>query len=147
MSAALSARLPVTVRVPGSSANLGPGFDTLGLALQIYLEARVEQPAAGEPLVRLSGSHVENIATDESNLVLAAFHAAFKHKGRAAPPVCLELRNAIPLARGLGSSGAAAVAGVMLADEAGALGLTSKEKVLLAAAFEQGHPDNVAASC
>lgn len=139
--------LPVAVRVPGSSANLGPGFDVLGLALEIWLQARVAQPAPGRARVQLAGPHTEGISSDDSNLVLAAFRAAFQRAGRQAPPVCLELHNAIPLARGLGSSGAAAVAGALLANHCGRLGLSRMEIVSLAAQFEGGHPDNVAASC
>ena len=139
--------LPVAVRVPGSSANLGPGFDVLGLALEIYLEARVDRAAPGRPPVRLAGSHTEGISTDDSNLVLVAFRTAFQRAGRLPPPVCLELENGIPLARGLGSSGAAAVAGATLANHCGRLGLSRREMVALAAGLEAGHADNVAASC
>ena len=139
--------LPAAVRVPGSSANLGPGFDVLGLALEIYLEARVDRSAPGRPPVRLAGPHTEGISADDSNLVLVAFRTAFQRAGRLPPPVCLELDNGIPLARGLGSSGAAAVAGVMLANHCGRLGLSRTEMVALAAGLEAGHADNVAASC
>ena len=103
-------------------------------------------PRAGPP-VQLAGPHTEGISTDDSNLVLTAFRAAFQHAGRQPPPVCLELENGIPLARGLGSSGAAAVAGVMLANHCGRLGLSRTEMVALAAGLEAGHADNVAASC
>ncbi len=60
--------LPAAVRVPGSSANLGPGFDVLGLALEIYLEARVDRSAPGRPLVQLAGPHTEGISADESEV-------------------------------------------------------------------------------
>ena len=139
--------LPAAVRVPGSSANLGPGFDVLGLALEIYLEARVDRSAPDRSPVRLAGPHTKGISTDDSNLVLTAFRAAFQHAGRQPPPVCLELNNGIPLARGLGSSGAAAVAGTTLANHCGRLGLSRTEMVALAAGLEAGHADNVAASC
>ncbi len=139
--------LPAAVRVPGSSANLGPGFDVLGLALNLYLEARVEQAQGGAPVVRLSGPHTTGISTGQDNLVLAAFRRAFERAGQAAPAVRLELANSIPLARGLGSSGAAAVAGATLANHCGNLGMSRSEIVALAAQFEQGHPDNVAACC
>ena len=139
--------LPVAVRVPGSSANLGPGFDVLGLALEIYLEARVDRSAPDRSPVRLAGPHTEGISTDDSNLVLTAFRAAFQRARRQPPPVCLELDNGIPLARGLGSSGAAAVAGATLANHCGRLGLSRREIVALAAGLEAGHADNVAASC
>ncbi len=138
--------LPIGVRVPGSSANLGPGFDTFAVALQIYLEARMFAADGPAPLVRCTGANSEGIPLDGSNLVLLAFRRAFESAGREAPKVRLELRNDIPLARGLGSSGAAIVAGLELADRCGELGLGTEEKLALAAELEQGHPDNVSAS-
>jgi homoserine kinase len=138
--------LPVRVRVPGSSANLGPGFDVLGVALELWLEAAVFAPGGGRPRVRLSGRHTEGIATDDSNLILKSFRRGFEAAGRPAPPVCLELENQIPLARGLGSSGAAAVAGLMLANHCGRLDLPTQRLAWLAAELEDGHPDNVTAS-
>lgn len=134
-----------TVKVPGSSANLGPGFDALAVALDVYLEARIT-PAAGQPQVRCSGLHHQGIALDSSNLVLRAFRLAFERAGRQAPAVSLELSNDIPLTRGLGSSGAAAVAGVVLANHTGELNLTPGQMVALAAELEGNHADNVAAS-
>ena len=139
--------LPAAVRVPASSANLGPGFDVLGLALEIYLEARVGRSAPGRAPVQLAGPYTEGISTDDSNLVLDAFRTAFQQAGRQAPPVSLKLRNGIPLVRGLGSSGAAAVAGALLANHCGRLGLSRTDMVALAAELEAGHADNVAASC
>lgn len=139
-------RLPAAVRVPGSSANLGPGFDALGLALELYLEARATEPRPGAPPVGLSGPHTAGISTDDSNLVLVAFRRAFERAGRAAPKVSLELNNSIPLGRGLGSSGAACVGGVALANYCGRLELSALAVLSLAAEIE-GHPDNVAASC
>src|SRR5512140_633155 len=138
--------LPLGVRVPGSSANLGPGFDTFAVALQTYLEARIFAPGDGRPLVRCDGPNSEEIALDRSNLVLRAFRRVFECKGCPAPNVCLELRNEIPLARGLGSSGAAIVAGIELADRCARLGLENHAKLALAAELEHGHADNVSAS-
>ncbi len=138
--------LPLGVRVPGSSANLGPGFDTFGLALQIYLEARLYAGGGERPLVTCEGPNTEGIPLDASNLVLAAFRRAFEHAGSTAPSVGLELRSQIPLARGLGSSGAAIVAGIELADRCGRLGLAGEVKLALAAELERGHADNVSAS-
>jgi homoserine kinase len=139
-------KLPAAARVPGSSANLGPGFDALAVALDLWLEARVIEPSGGRPLVRLSGPHADGITTGEANLVLVAFRRAFEAAGRAAPRVCLELNNQVPLARGLGSSGAAAVAGLVLGDHCGSLGLPRERLAALAAELEEGHPDNVTAS-
>lgn len=137
------------VRVPGSSANLGPGFDALALGLGIYLDVRAE-PRSGSERVRLSGAHSAGLPTDDSNLIWQSFLHVFKKAGRIAPDLTLAANNEIPLGRGLGSSGAAAVAGVALAnvamaDQAGELGLTPLQVLMLAAEVE-GHPDNVAAS-
>jgi homoserine kinase len=137
------------VRVPGSSANLGSGFDALALGLGIYLDVSAE-PRSGGERVRLSGAHSADVnsislPTDDSNLIWQAFLHTFKQAGRIAPDLTLAARNEIPLGRGLGSSGAAAVAGVALANRAGELGLTALQVLMLAAEVE-GHPDNVAAS-
>ena len=132
------------VRVPGSSANLGPGFDALALALEVFVEASLEQREGAER-VRLSGSHSADLPVDDSNLVWQAFLRAFQQAGRAAPDFRLRVGNEIPLARGLGSSGAAAVAGVALANQYGKLGMTALD-VLMTAVEVEGHPDNVAAS-
>ncbi len=132
------------MRVPASSANLGAGFDTLALALEIFLEASAG-PRQGGPRVSLSGPEVAGLPTDESNLVWQAFARAFQSRGKEPPDWSFHLYNEIPLGRGLGSSGAAAVAGVALANRAGDLGLDPLRILALAAEME-GHPDNVAAS-
>jgi homoserine kinase len=125
-----------TVRVPASSANLGPGFDTLGLALDIYLECSF---AASESLrIEVWGRDAASIATDASNLIwktLAAY---------GAPPVLLHIRNEIPLGKGLGSSAAAITAAVVMANDL--LGWKwTRAQVLDETARLEGHPDNVAA--
>jgi homoserine kinase len=127
------------IRVPGSSANLGSGFDALGLALDVHLEVRVKP--RGETRVKLRGSCTEGLPSGDSNLIWRAFKKTWPE----APDLTLEVRNEIPLARGLGSSGAAAVAGVALAGVMGGLKLSPLE-VLARAAEIEGHPDNVAAS-
>src|SRR5438552_3582142 len=97
------------VRVPGSSANLGPGFDALALALELFVDVSVE-PRNGAARVRTSGQHSAGLPEDDTNLVWNAFVRAFRKAGRDAPDLQLHVRNEIPLGRGLGSSGAAAVA-------------------------------------
>jgi homoserine kinase len=97
------------VRVPASSANLGPGFDTLGLALDIYLECHFEVSEALR--IEVSGRDAASIATDESNLIWKTM-AAY-----GAPPVELQIHNEIPLGKGLGSSAAAITAGVVMAND------------------------------
>lgn len=137
---------PVRVRVPATSANLGPGFDCAGLALAWYdeIEARV---TSGGVTVTVDGEGAGDLRRDERHLVVRAARAAFDQLG--GQPAGLELRctNTIPHGRGLGSSAAAIVGGVVAARAlAGRTGddATGVEALALAARFE-GHPDNVAA--
>jgi homoserine kinase len=134
----------VHVRVPGSSANLGPGFDALALALGLYVDVAAE-PRKSAARVRLSGPHSAGLPEDDSNLVWRAFLHAFAKARRTPPDLELHVHNDIPLGRGLGSSGAAAVAGIALANATGSLGLSPLDVLMLAVEVE-GHPDNVAAS-
>lgn len=130
------------VRVPASSANLGPGFDALGLALSIYLECRFRP--ADRLSIRVSGRDAAEIPTSEDNLVWQTALAVARDLGERLPPVDLEIRNDIPLGKGLGSSAAALTAGVVIADHL--LGLGWKPlRILDEATRIEGHPDNVAA--
>lgn len=130
---------PLTVRVPATSANLGPGFDCLGLALDLWLDVRA-RPADRD---RFSYRGEGKVPDRADGLVHTGFRAAFVRMGRPVPTVAFEAHNPIPLARGLGSSSAALVAGAALADAwcAGALG---RDGVFQLAAELEGHPDNVA---
>lgn len=130
------------VRVPASSANLGPGFDALGMALSLYLTCRF-QPAT-QLRVRATGRDSHCIPNDESNLIWqTALQVAADVQGTL-PPVELDVQNEIPLGKGLGSSAAALTAGVIIADQL--LGLGWKPlRILDEAARIEGHPDNVAA--
>jgi len=131
------------VRVPASSANLGPGFDALGLALGIYLTCRFER--AERLTIRVSGRDAAQISTGEDNLIWQTALAVARDVGDALPPIALEIENDIPLGKGLGSSAAALTAGVAIADHL--LGLHWKpHRILDEAARIEGHPDNVAAS-
>lgn len=137
---------PMTVRVPASSANLGPGFDALGLALGLHDEvtARVTD---GPTRVTVTGEGAGVLPTDERHLVVRAMHATFEALGVPPPATVLHCRNRIPQARGLGSSSAAIVAGVLLARALvadGAERLSEADALRIAARLE-GHPDNVAA--
>src|SRR4051812_21748210 len=105
---------PVRVRVPATSANLGPGFDALGLALSLYDELTA-RPTAGGVTVRVSGEGAGELPEDASHLVIRAMHAAFDVLGERPAGIELSCRNRIPQARGLGSSSAAIVAGILLA--------------------------------
>ena len=130
-----------TLRVPASSANLGPGFDALGLALGVYLTCRFRR---GDTLViTASGRDAESIPVTADNLIWqTALTVARDHQMRM-PPIELHIHNEIPLGKGMGSSAAALTAGVVIADEL--LGLKWKPlRILDEAARLEGHPDNVA---
>ncbi len=126
------------VRVPATIANLGPGLDTLGLALGLYLE--IEAQLADQDAFHYQGQG-SVVGTD--NLIHQAFRAAHQARNIIAPPINIRVDNSIPLARGLGSSSAALVAGAALADLnlGGSLG---RQGVLEIASRLEGHPDNVA---
>jgi len=123
------------VRVPASSANLGPGYDTLAAALALHLELEVEE--AGEFSFDPGGL---DVPTGRENLLVRAFESLHPADG-----IVFRLRTEIPLARGLGSSAAAIVAGLFAADHLFELAL-SREEMLARASELEGHPDNVAAA-
>jgi homoserine kinase len=135
----------VTVRVPATTANLGPGFDTLGMALAVYDELEVtvrEQPGA---TVRVVGVGEGEVPTDETNLVVRSIAHAFAAVGQELPGLDLVAHNTIPHGRGMGSSGAAIVSGIMAAKGLleGIVELDADRLLALATELE-GHPDNVA---
>jgi homoserine kinase len=130
------------IRVPASSANLGPGFDTLGLALEIYLDCRFN--AAETLSITASGRDVASIPSDETNLIWRTAIGVAQSQQREMPALSLEISNGIPLGKGLGSSAAALVAGVVIASEALDLNW-DKHRILDEAARLEGHPDNVSA--
>jgi homoserine kinase len=133
--------LTVVVQPPATSANLGPGFDCLGLALD--LRDRLTFTPAQRDTVEVRGEGAGQVPTDPGqHLVLTAFRRAFAECGRSAPAVALTCDNRIPHGRGLGSSSAAIVAGLAGARALGA-DLPDEELLRLATAIE-GHPDNVA---
>lgn len=135
----------VTVRVPASSANLGPGFDALGLALTLYDDLTAEVIAEG---LEIEVIGEDAVPLDEQHLVVRAMYAAFDLLGERPAGLRLRCVNAIPHGRGLGSSAAAIVGGVVLARalvEGGAARLGDSAAYQLATDLE-GHPDNVAAT-
>lgn len=134
----------VTVRSPATSANLGPGFDSFALCLDLADLASAEVVSSGTEVVVL-GEGAGELPTDDSNLVAASIRHAFDLWGVAQPGLRLECRNAVPQARGLGSSAAAIVAGLRVAQSlAGNHSMSDAEEVAFAASLE-GHADNVAA--
>lgn len=132
----------VTVRVPATSANLGPGFDALGLALDLYDEVTAT-PADGI-VISVTGEGAGEVAADETHLVVQAIRAAFEEVGVPFGGVRLTCTNAIPHARGLGSSAAAICAGVRTGLALAGQQPTRQQVYELACRIE-GHPDNVAA--
>ncbi|WP_027460616.1 homoserine kinase [Deinococcus murrayi] len=133
--------LPFTVRAPASSANLGPGFDSLGLSLPLYTTLTVT-PQEKTEVIPL-GPELAGTPADERNYVYQAMRLAARRVGRGLPPARIEIRTEVPLARGLGSSAAALVAGIVAGNELLGRPLSGAE-VLDLAAREEGHPDNVA---
>jgi homoserine kinase len=129
------------VRAPASSANLGPGFDSLGLSLPLYTTLTVTTQATTQ-VVPL-GAGLAGTPADESNYIYAAMRLAARKAGRSLPSARIEIQSEVPLARGLGSSAAALVAGLVAANVLLGEPL-SREELLDVAAREEGHPDNVA---
>ena len=124
-----------TVRAPASSANLGPGYDAMAAAVSLHLELEVAE--TGEYSFDPGGL---DVPTGRENLIVRAFESL-----RPADGIAFRLNSEIPLARGLGSSAAAIVAGLLAADHLFELALTKEELLVRADAIE-GHPDNVAAA-
>ncbi len=129
------------VRVPASSANLGPGFDALGLALGVYLTCRFRR--SDTLVIRAEGRDAAQIPAGPDNLIWQTTQAVASSLGTEAPPIELEICNDIPIGKGMGSSAAALTAGVVIADHL--LDLHWKPlRILDEAARLEGHPDNVA---
>jgi homoserine kinase len=147
LSAGLSAE-PVTVRVPATSANLGPGFDSLGLAWSCYDEVTVEvlDDVAGPPEITVEGEGAGEVPLDENHLVHQALCAGFRAMSLSPPRLRLHCANDVPHGRGLGSSSAAIVSGLWAARSLVEHGEErwSDQEVLDLAARMEGHPDNVA---
>lgn len=133
---------PIRLRLPATSANLGPGFDALGLALSFYLT--IETVTADSFQIDATGRDAELCAKLEDNLILSTFTDVLAEAGVLAPRLHLKIENQIPLGMGCGSSAAALTAGVMLANHFGGL-RWSQQQVLEEACRREGHPDNVAA--
>lgn len=134
----------VTVTVPATTANLGPGFDCIGAALTLYNCFKFTSLDAGSALfsMQVKGSEAHKVKTDESNLVYQAFVKFYQHIGQTPPPVKIEIEMAVPLARGLGSSATAIVGGLVGANQLADEPLSQNQVMELAIAME-GHPDNV----
>lgn len=132
----------VRLRLPATSANLGPGFDTLALALKLHLE--IEAEAAGEFAVEATGRNAELCSATKDNLLIETYSLLLRHHGRAVVPLRVRMKNGIPLGMGCGSSAAVRLAAVRLAAQFGELGWDG-ERILAEACRLEGHPDNAAA--
>lgn len=136
---------PVSVQAPASSANLGPGFDSLALALELHLRVTVTPLSAGAEQLTVVGEGADEIGIDAGNRFLIGLEHGLQEFELEPPVMRIEMDNEIPLARGLGSSAAAAVAGLLVA-EAMAGAKLGDERILRIATDIDGHPDNVAAA-
>lgn len=130
----------VTVRAPATSANIGSGFDCIGMALDIWNELTLTR---GEFSVSVSGEGADEVPLDNSNLVVTGVEAVFKHIGEPVPGLQYECTNRIPFGRGMGSSSAAIVIGLVAGSAISGADLGKEQLTVLAADIE-GHPDNVA---
>ncbi|WP_422745798.1 homoserine kinase [Mycobacterium sp. WMMD1722] len=148
MTHLLPAGLTASARVAASSANLGPGFDSLGLALGLYDDIRVDTLETGLT-VEVEGEGAGHVALDSSHLVVRAIEAGLRAAGCRAGGLSVRCRNEIPHSRGLGSSAAAVVGGLAVANglvaQSDSTPLSEAALVQLASEFE-GHPDNAAAA-
>ena len=133
----------VKVRVPGTTANCGPGFDAVGIACTIYNELELILSQQGSLVIEIEGEGKGIIPTDEKNIVYQVIQAVFKKVGTTYQGIHIKMFNQIPLSRGLGSSAAAIVAGLFTANMATGNTLSKDELLDMATAIE-GHPDNVA---
>ena len=134
----------VRVRIPATTANCGPGFDTLGIACTLYNEVVLELSGpVGQVEINVSGDGADTLPTNSRNLVLRAVRTVLDKVGETQSGIRLSLLNAIPLSRGLGSSSAAIVGGLVAANAM--VGNRFNQAEILDMATEmEGHPDNVA---
>ncbi len=135
--------MPIRVTVPASTSNLGPGFDLLGLALGLYL--RVELRGTGRSRLERTGSLAGLPVHPGGDLLLRSARSLARRAGKVLPPLDLLVHSEIPVSRGLGSSGAAIAAGLLLADALLGTRLAREDLAAIGADLE-GHPENVAAS-
>lgn len=133
---------PLSLRLPATSANLGPGFDALGLAMDFALH--IDAREADRFSITATGRNSAQTGDVDDSLVLETYRSVLTGQGIDPPPLHLDLNNEIPLGMGCGSSAAALVAGVELASHFGGLHW-SRTQVLTDASQREGHPDNVAA--
>jgi homoserine kinase len=132
----------VRLRLPGTSANLGPGFDSAAVALDFYLE--IEAEPAAEFSIAATGRDAKRCSAIEDNLILGIYERLLREHGKPVVPLAIRMANGIPLGMGCGSSAAGRLAGIALAVHFGQLDWSTEQCLEEAAALE-GHPDNAAA--
>jgi len=132
----------VTVTVPATTANLGPGFDCIGAALKLYNHFKFTRVEEGGLSIAVTGEEAQRVQTDESNLLYQAFLRFYQHIEQTPPGVKIEIQLGVPLARGLGSSATAIVGGLVAANQLEGAPMSQSQVMELAIAME-GHPDNV----
>lgn len=132
-----------SVVVPATTANLGPGFDSIGLALALYMTVDVKPAEAW--LVQYGGDEYQGLASGEDNLIVTTIQYVAKRYDRVVTPHQLVVQSDIPLGKGLGSSATAIAGGIEIANQLLKLSLSSKDKVLIGSELE-GHADNVSAA-
>ncbi|MGB3405184.1 MAG: homoserine kinase [Microcoleaceae cyanobacterium] len=138
----------VTVTVPATTANIGPGFDCIGAALTLYnritfsLLPTSSQPNSSTVEISVTGVEADRVSTNSDNLAYQAFTKLYQHLDQTPPPVKMQIELGVPLARGLGSSATAIVGGLLGANALSGNSLSLAEVTELAIAIE-GHPDNV----
>lgn len=132
-----------TVQVPATTANLGPGFDSVGLAFDLFMSVAVSSSKVWT--VIYEDEEFQGLATDESNLIVQTIQEIARQYEQVVRPVALQVKSDIPLGKGFGSSASAIAAGIVIADYLLDLQLTDHEKVLLGTKLE-GHADNVSAA-
>jgi len=133
----------VRIRVPASTANLGAGFDAIGLALQLYLRVEVRRVEQGPSRIEFSGEDAHLVPSDDTNLIWRTMAEISEQAGAKLPFFSLRVENEIPITKGLGSSAAARLAAAAAANFLCGLNWGS-ERLLEVAAVREGHPDNVA---
>lgn len=132
----------VRVIVPATSANLGPGFDCIGMAMDIYNIIEVEELNGSGLHIEVTGEGIGSIPLDDTNLVYVSMKAVFDEVGYKHRGLSIKLNNGIPLTRGLGSSAACIAGGMFAANIIAGRPLTTKQIINMAACMD-GHPDNV----
>lgn len=132
----------VVVKAPATTANMGPGFDCLGMALDIWNTVIIETGASS---FDISGEGKDSLPKDATNLLYRSFVRVYEDIGKPVPSVRIRCRNEIPLGRGLGSSAAAVASGLLAASELSGANIPASRLLALAADIE-GHPDNAAAA-